>query len=75
MTGTGRFTARYDGPTSSLTLLEAGILLVDHIEPALPTDDLAIRTALLYGCPYFHISGFKKIKLFNRPGRITCIGK
>jgi len=58
VTGTGRFTERYDGPTSSLTLLEAGILLVDHIEPAFAADDLAIRTALLYGCPYFHISGF-----------------
>jgi len=46
VTGTGRFTERYDGPTSSLTLLEAGILLVDHIETTLAAYDLAISAAL-----------------------------
>ncbi len=40
----------------SLTLLEAGILLVDHIETAFAAYDLAISTALFNGCSYFHNS-------------------
>ena len=40
---------------STLALLEAGVLLVDHIQLAFPAYDLAIVAALLDGCPYFHV--------------------
>ena len=39
----------------SLSLLEAGILFVDHIQLALSSHDLAICTAFLNGCSNFHI--------------------
>jgi hypothetical protein len=39
---------------SSLSLLKAGILFVDHIQLALATNDLAIGAALLDGRSYFH---------------------
>ena len=32
----------------TLTLLEAGILFVDHVQPALPSYDLAIGAAFFY---------------------------
>lgn len=32
----------------SLTLFELGVLLVDHIDPALSLDDLAINTPFLH---------------------------
>ncbi len=38
----------------ALTLLVAGVFLVDHIKFALAADDFAIDTALLDGCPDFH---------------------
>jgi hypothetical protein len=38
----------------SLSLLEAGILFVDHVEFALPAYDLAINAAFFDGCSYFH---------------------
>jgi hypothetical protein len=38
----------------SLSLLEAGILFVDHIQPALSAHDLAIDAALFDGCSNFH---------------------
>ncbi len=38
----------------SLALLEAGILFVDHKQFALATNDLAIGTAFLNRCSYFH---------------------
>ena len=43
---------------STLTLLEAGVLLVDHVQLALATHDLAIRAALLDGRSDFHILCF-----------------
>jgi len=42
----------------SLPLLETGILLVDHEQFTLATHDLAIDTALLDGCSYFHMLSF-----------------
>jgi hypothetical protein len=42
----------------SLTLLESGVLFVDHVQPALPAYDLAIVAAFLDGCPYFHFLRF-----------------
>ena len=38
----------------TLTLLEARVLLVDDVQFAFATDDLAIGTALLDGGSYFH---------------------
>jgi hypothetical protein len=38
----------------SLSLFEAGILLVDYIQLTLSSHNLAIGTALFDGCPYFH---------------------
>jgi hypothetical protein len=38
----------------TLTLLEAGILLVNHIQLTLPPHDLTIGAAFLNGCTYFH---------------------
>jgi hypothetical protein len=43
---------------STLTLLVARVLLVDHVQLALPAYDLAIVAALLDGCPYFHVLRF-----------------
>lgn len=37
-------------------MLEAGILFVDHKKLSLAADDLAIDTALLDCCSYFHIN-------------------
>jgi hypothetical protein len=42
----------------SLALLEAGILFVDHIQPTLATNDLAINAAFFNGCSYFHFFSF-----------------
>jgi hypothetical protein len=39
----------------SLTLLEAGILFVDHKQLALSLHDLAINAAFFDGCSYFHL--------------------
>jgi hypothetical protein len=39
---------------STLTLLEARILLVDDVQFSFATDDLAIDTALFDGGSYFH---------------------
>ena len=39
----------------TLALLEAGILLVDHIQLPLPPHDLTIGAALFNGCTNFHI--------------------
>ena len=38
----------------TLALLEAGILLVDDIQLALPSHDLTIGAALFDGCTNFH---------------------
>ena len=38
----------------SLTKFVLGIFLVDDIETALPTYDLAVGGALLHRCSYFH---------------------
>jgi hypothetical protein len=40
----------------SLTLLKAGILLVDDVQLAFPPHDLTIFTAFFDGCTYFHCS-------------------
>ena len=40
--------------TLSLSLLEAGILFVDHIQLAFSAHDLAINTAFFNGCSNFH---------------------
>ena len=40
----------------TLTLLEAGILLVDHVQLALPSHNLTIGAAFLNGCANFHVS-------------------
>ena len=42
----------------SLTHLEFGILLADHVETAFALYDLAVLTALLDGCLYFHYRNF-----------------
>jgi hypothetical protein len=39
----------------SLSLLEAGVLFVDHIKSALPTNNLAVGASFFNGCSYFHI--------------------
>jgi hypothetical protein len=41
-------------PGLTLTLFETGVLLVDNIELALPSHNLAIRTTFLNGCTNFH---------------------
>jgi len=38
----------------ALSLLEAGVLLVDNVQFALAPDDLAFRAAFLYGSFNFH---------------------
>jgi hypothetical protein len=38
----------------TLTLLETRVLLVDHIQLALPSHDLTIGAAFLNGCTNFH---------------------
>jgi hypothetical protein len=38
----------------SLSLLEAGILFVDHVQFSFATHDLAICTSFLDGCSNFH---------------------
>jgi len=42
----------------ALTLLEARVLLVDHIQLAFPPHDLTIGAALFNGCTYFHDESF-----------------
>lgn len=42
----------------TLSLLEAWILFVDHIQPALSPHDLTIGAALLDGCTNFHDISF-----------------
>ena len=39
----------------SLALLEPGILLVDHIQAPLPSDDFTIRGTLFYRSFYLHL--------------------
>jgi hypothetical protein len=46
------------GVRSTLALLEAGVLLVDHEQLALATHDFAIHAALLDGRSDFHILCF-----------------
>ena len=38
----------------SLSLLEAGVLLVDYIQSPFSSYNFAICTAFFYGCPDFH---------------------
>ena len=38
----------------TLTLLEAGILFVNHVELAFATHNLAVYTSFFDRCPYFH---------------------
>jgi hypothetical protein len=42
----------------SLSLLEAGILFVDHIQLSFATNYLAISAAFFNGCSYFHFFAF-----------------
>jgi hypothetical protein len=49
------FSAWSDRDSLTLTLLEAGVLLIDYEQLAFATHDLTIRATLLDGCPDFHI--------------------
>jgi hypothetical protein len=53
----------------TLTLLESGILFVDHIKFTLAANNFAIRTALLDGCSYFHIPVLYLLGLFIYIGK------
>jgi len=53
------FTVCFTQLKSALTLLEAGVLFVDHIQPSFPAHDLAIGAALFNGCSYSHKILFK----------------
>jgi hypothetical protein len=53
----------------TLTLLVSGILFVDHIKFTLAANNFAIRTALLDGCSYFHITGFTFLGRFIYNGK------